>query len=53
MKGMDSEVEMVLHRGIHTKCSEKTILANGGAYESTVYEPNDNVHLKRFWITTK
>lgn len=33
--------------------SEKTILANGGVYESTVYEPNDNVHLKRFWITTK
>ena len=31
--------------------SEKTILANGGVYESTVYEPNDNVKLKRFWIT--
>lgn len=31
--------------------SEKTILANGGIYESTVYEPNDNVDLKRFWIT--
>lgn len=31
--------------------SEKTILANGGVYESTVYEPNENKHLKRFWIT--
>ena len=31
--------------------SEKTILANGGAYESTVYEPDEQVHLKRFWIT--
>ena len=31
--------------------SEKTILANGGVYESTVYEPNENVDLKRFWIT--
>ena len=31
--------------------SEKTILANGGEYESTVHEPNDNVDLKRFWIT--
>ena len=31
--------------------SEKTILANGGIYESTVHEPNDNVDLKRFWIT--
>lgn len=30
--------------------SEKTILANGGVYESTVYEPNENVNLKRFWI---
>ena len=31
--------------------SEKTILANGGAYESTVYEPNGDRDLKRFWIT--
>ena len=31
--------------------SEKTILANGGVYESTVHEPNENVDLKRFWIT--
>lgn len=30
--------------------SEKTILANGGVYESTVYEPNGNENLKRFWI---
>lgn len=30
--------------------SEKTILSNGGEYESTVLEPNDNVSLKRYWI---
>ena len=30
--------------------SEKTILSCGGKYESTVYEPNENVRLKRFWI---
>lgn len=30
--------------------SEKTILANGGVYESTVYEPNGNKNLKRFWV---
>ena len=30
--------------------SEKTILANGGVYESTVLEPNGNKNLKRFWI---
>ena len=31
--------------------SEKTILANGGSYESTVYEPNGDRYLKRFWVT--
>lgn len=30
--------------------SEKAILANGGRYESTVYEPNAKKQLKRFWI---
>ena len=30
--------------------SEKTILANGGVYESTIHEPNENKNLKRFWI---
>ena len=30
--------------------SEKTILANGGKYESTVYEPDEKVYLKRHWI---
>lgn len=30
--------------------SEKVILANGGVYESTVYEPNAGIQLKRFWI---
>ena len=31
--------------------SEKTIRANGGIYESTVHNPDNNVYLKRFWIT--
>lgn len=31
--------------------SEKTILNNGGVYESTVYEWREKRHLKRFWIT--
>lgn len=30
--------------------SEKTILHNGGVYESTVFEPDEGVDLKRFWI---
>lgn len=31
--------------------SERTILASGGVYESTVYEPRNSIYLKRFWIT--
>lgn len=31
--------------------SEKTILNNGGVYESTVYEWKERCKLKRFWIT--
>lgn len=31
--------------------SERTILANGGVYESTVHEPDENVDIKRFWIS--
>lgn len=31
--------------------SEKTILANGGIYESTVHEPYENKERKRFWIS--
>ena len=31
--------------------SEKTILNNGGVYESTVNEPDRKRNLKRFWIT--
>lgn len=30
--------------------SEKTILSNGGVYESTVYEEDEKVNIKRFWI---
>lgn len=30
--------------------SERTIIANGGIYESTIHEPDENVDLKRFWI---
>ena len=30
--------------------SRKTILSNGGVYESSVYEPNEKVYLERYWI---
>ena len=31
--------------------SRKTILANSGEYESTVFEPEEKVYLERYWIT--
>ena len=30
--------------------SRRTILANGGVYESTVHEPNEDIDLERYWI---
>ena len=30
--------------------SKRTILRNGGVYESTVYEPDEGVFLERYWI---
>ena len=30
--------------------SRRTILNNGGIYESAVYEPDENVYLERYWI---
>ena len=30
--------------------SRKTILKNGGVYESTVYEPDEKADLERYWI---
>lgn len=30
--------------------SQRTILANGGVYESTVFEPDEQVWLERYWI---
>ncbi len=33
--------------------SKRTILANGGKYESTVYCEPDGVYLERYWIPLK
>ncbi len=30
--------------------SRRAILANGGVYESTVHEPEENIDLERYWI---
>lgn len=32
------------------EASRRTILSNGGVYESTVFEPNKSVNLERYWI---
>lgn len=34
----------------NNEASRRTILANGGVYESTVYEPNEKIDLQRYWI---
>ena len=31
--------------------SKRTILNNGGIYESTVYEPDEKIELERYWIS--
>ena len=31
--------------------SKRTILNNGGVYESTVYEPDEKIELEKYWIT--
>ncbi len=33
--------------------SRRTILNNGGHYESTVYEPDEGVFLERYWIDVR
>lgn len=32
------------------EASRRTILANGGAYESTVFEPDSKCRIERYWI---
>lgn len=32
------------------EASRRTILANGGVYESTVHEPDEDIDLERYWI---
>ncbi len=32
------------------EASRKIILANGGEYESTVFEPDERVNIERYWI---
>ena len=33
--------------------SRRTILANGGVYESTVHDPRENIDRERYWITIR
>ena len=44
-------IHMVLITCIDTnEASRRTILKNGGEYESTVFEPDEGVNLERYWI---
>ena len=45
--GMDRVLVSCIDTNI---ASRKTILANGGVYESTVYEPNEQINLEKYWI---
>ena len=33
--------------------SRRTILRNGGVYESTLYSPDEDIYLERYWIDTE
>ena len=33
------------------EASRRTIVKNGGVYEKTVHEPEENVDIERYWIT--
>ena len=35
---------------VDNEASRRTILANGGVYESTVFEPAEKIELQRYWI---
>ena len=35
---------------VNNEGSRRTILANGGVYESTVHEPEEDIDLERYWI---
>ncbi|NLY09571.1 MAG: GNAT family N-acetyltransferase [Tissierellia bacterium] len=34
----------------HNIASRKVIISNGGKYECTVYEPDENIYLERYWV---
>ena len=36
---------------VDNEASRRTILANGGVYDGTVYEPDDKEWLEQYWIT--
>jgi len=53
--GLEKCKELGIHKVLITcdddnEGSRKTILKNGGVYESTVHEPNEDIDLQRYWI---
>ena len=48
----DTQVLLLFYTSISIpQVSRKTILNNGGVYESAVCEPDEKVELERYWIT--
>ncbi len=49
-RGMD-KVLVTCNR--NNEASRRTILANGGVYENTVFDASDGEYVERYWIDTK
>lgn len=52
VKGMGIERALVTCDQIN-EASRRTILRNGGVYESTVFDPEDQTDVERYWIDLK
>lgn len=53
--GLDKCREMGIRNVLITcdeenEASRKTILKNGGVYESTVFEPDEGINIQRYWV---
>ena len=49
-KGLGLE-RVLITCSVDNEGSRRTILSNGGVYECTVHEPEDDIDLERYWIT--
>ena len=45
------ELIVMISCDVGNEGSRKTILANGGVYENTLHEPDEDIDLERYWIS--